>query len=96
MNFEIQRLLKKVIKEKKNNKGQVLVAVAAGLGLGAILAVLFAPESGKDLRAKLCAGCEEEVEKVAQEKHRKASRAPKPKSSIKEIRSGDHADETQA
>ena len=38
------------------------VAVAAGLGLGAILGVLFAPESGKQLRSRMCSSCEEEIE----------------------------------
>lgn len=38
---------------KRNNNAQVVVAVVAGLAAGAILSILFAPESGSGTRAAI-------------------------------------------
>lgn len=38
---------------KRNNNAQVVVAVVAGLAAGAILSILFAPESGADTRSAI-------------------------------------------
>jgi gas vesicle protein len=38
---------------KRNNNAQVVVAVVAGLAAGAILSILFAPESGSDTRSAI-------------------------------------------
>lgn len=35
---------------KRNNNAQVVVAVVAGLAVGAVLSILFAPESGAETR----------------------------------------------
>lgn len=88
MNFQIERLLKKVIKERQANNTQVWVAVAAGMGLGAILGILFAPESGKQLRSRMCSSCEEELEEevIPRGKKQAESSRPKPKSSINELK----------
>lgn len=36
-----------------NNTGKVVVAAAAGLAVGALAGILFAPASGKETRAKI-------------------------------------------
>ena len=38
---------------KRSNNGYVAVALVAGLAAGAILSILFAPESGEDTRRKI-------------------------------------------
>lgn len=44
------KLIGKILSRKSSNNGQVAVAIVAGLAAGAILSILFAPESGKDAR----------------------------------------------
>ncbi|WP_216847280.1 YtxH domain-containing protein [Pedobacter boryungensis] len=44
------KLIGKILSQKSNNNGQVAVAIVAGLAAGAIISMLFAPESGKDAR----------------------------------------------
>ena len=43
------KLISKLTK-RSNNNGYVAVALVAGLAAGAILSILFAPESGEDTR----------------------------------------------
>jgi gas vesicle protein len=38
-----------------NNTGKIIVAVAAGIAVGAVLGVLFAPGKGSDTRKKMTA-----------------------------------------
>jgi gas vesicle protein len=44
------KIISKILTKKSDNTGQVVVALVAGLAAGAILSVLFAPESGADSR----------------------------------------------
>lgn len=44
------KLIGKILSRKSSNNGQVAVAIVAGLAAGAVLSILFAPESGKDAR----------------------------------------------
>ncbi|RZL46952.1 MAG: YtxH domain-containing protein [Pedobacter sp.] len=47
--MKYRKLISKVLTRKSNN-GYVAVALVAGLAAGAILSILFAPESGEDTR----------------------------------------------
>lgn len=44
------KLLSKIFDNRSNNNGQVAVALVAGLAAGAILSILFAPDSGANVR----------------------------------------------
>jgi gas vesicle protein len=44
------KIIGKILARKSNNNAQVAVAIVAGLAAGAIISILFAPESGKDAR----------------------------------------------
>lgn len=46
------KLISKLTK-RSDNSGYVAVALVAGLAAGAILSILFAPESGEDTRRKI-------------------------------------------
>jgi gas vesicle protein len=51
MNYE--KIISKILTRKSDNSGQVVVALVAGLAAGAILSILFAPESGDDTRRRI-------------------------------------------
>ena len=44
------KLLTKIFDRKSNNNGQIAVALVAGLAAGAIISILFAPDSGANVR----------------------------------------------
>ncbi|MDQ7949242.1 MAG: YtxH domain-containing protein [Pedobacter sp.] len=44
------KLLSKIFDNRSNNNGQVAIALVAGLAAGAVLSILFAPDSGANVR----------------------------------------------
>ncbi|MES2830045.1 MAG: YtxH domain-containing protein [Bacteroidota bacterium] len=48
--MKYKKLIANIFAQRDNNNAQVAVAVIAGLAVGAALAILFAPESGTDVR----------------------------------------------
>jgi gas vesicle protein len=48
--MKYEKIISKILAKKTDNSGQVAVAVVAGLAAGAIISILFAPESGANSR----------------------------------------------
>lgn len=48
--MKYKKLIANIFAQRDNNNAQVAVALVAGLAVGAALAILFAPESGSDVR----------------------------------------------
>jgi gas vesicle protein len=48
--------------DEETNKGQGLVWLLAGLGIGALLGVLYAPKSGRETREDIARGAREGTE----------------------------------
>ncbi len=44
------KIISKILNRRDNNNGMVAVALVAGLAAGAVISILFAPESGTDTR----------------------------------------------
>lgn len=44
------KIISKILNRRENNNGMVAVALVAGLAAGAVISILFAPESGADTR----------------------------------------------
>ncbi|WP_316768771.1 YtxH domain-containing protein [Pedobacter frigiditerrae] len=44
------KIISKVLNRRESNNGMVAVALIAGLAAGAVISILFAPESGADTR----------------------------------------------
>jgi gas vesicle protein len=44
------KLIKGIFAQRSNNNAQVAIAIVAGLAAGAVISILFAPESGSDVR----------------------------------------------
>ncbi|TCC94487.1 YtxH domain-containing protein [Pedobacter frigiditerrae] len=44
------KIISKILNRRDNNNGMVAVALVAGLAAGAVISILFAPESGADTR----------------------------------------------
>lgn len=47
------KIISKILTRQSGNKGEVLIALVAGLAAGAVLSILFAPESGEDTRRRI-------------------------------------------
>lgn len=50
------KLIKKIFDRQSNNNAQIAIAVVAGLAAGAVLSILFAPDSGANTRGKIVDG----------------------------------------
>ena len=48
--MKYSKLLTKIFAKKSDHTAQVVVAVAAGLAVGAVISILFAPKKGADTR----------------------------------------------
>ncbi|WP_231465662.1 YtxH domain-containing protein [Pedobacter sp. Leaf132] len=54
--MKYRKLIGKYLEHKSNNNAQIAIAVVAGLAAGAIISVLFAPDSGAGTRGKIAGG----------------------------------------
>jgi gas vesicle protein len=63
-----------------NNNGKILVALAAGIAVGAVAGILFAPDKGSETRRKI----NEKGKKFAEEFKEKFSRAKEKANDMKE------------
>jgi len=54
--MKYRKLIGKYLAHKSNNNAQVALAVVAGLAAGAVISVLFAPDSGAGTRGKIASG----------------------------------------
>lgn len=50
------KLIKRILAHRSANKAQVAVALVAGLVAGAVISILFAPDSGVGTRGKIASG----------------------------------------
>jgi len=50
------KLLKEIFVQRANNNAQVAIAVVAGLAAGAAISILFAPDSGSNIRKGIADG----------------------------------------
>jgi gas vesicle protein len=87
------KLIKAFLAPSSGTRTPSLIALGAGLAAGAILGILFAPNSGSALRTKICdsfkglfgeVAAEEEAEPEASRQHNQPTRK-KPKSDIRTI-----------
>ena len=90
--MKIENLLKSALPKKSSGSGPAVFALITGLAVGAILGVLFAQESGDDVRKKLIDGAkklagiqESDEQEEVQETEHHAPVAKKPKSDIKSL-----------
>ncbi|RDC56125.1 YtxH domain-containing protein [Pedobacter chinensis] len=51
--MKYRKLIGKCLAHKSNNNTQIALALVAGLAVGAIISVLFAPDSGSGTRGKI-------------------------------------------
>jgi gas vesicle protein len=63
----VLRKLKKEVVKMAENKGSILAAFLAGLIVGGVVALLFAPASGEEVRRRIREEAEEKVGKVKEE-----------------------------
>jgi len=54
--MKYRKLIGKYLDHRSNNNAQVALALVAGLAAGAIVSVLFAPDSGAGTRGKIAGG----------------------------------------
>ncbi|MFD2286092.1 hypothetical protein GJU39_02000 [Pedobacter petrophilus] len=54
--MKYRKLIGKYLVHKSNNNAQIALALVAGLAAGAIVSVLFAPDSGAGTREKIAGG----------------------------------------
>jgi len=54
--MKYRKLVGKYLTHKSNNNAQVALALVAGLAAGAIISILFAPDSGAGTRGKIAGG----------------------------------------
>lgn len=54
--MEYRKLIEKYLAKKSNNNLQVVLALVTGLAAGAVISVLFAPDSGFGTREKIAGG----------------------------------------
>jgi gas vesicle protein len=91
--MKIEKLLKSALPHKSSGTGPAAFALIAGLAVGAVLGVLFAPDNGGDLRKKIVDGAkklaglqvEEEGEEQEEQVEKHEPVAKKPKSDIKSL-----------
>lgn len=85
-----QKLIKALFASGSSTKTESIIALAGGLAVGAIIGVLFAPNSGKAVRTKIVDSFKEligiaEEEPAAVEAPQKKVAVKKPKSDIKAL-----------
>jgi gas vesicle protein len=51
--MKYSKLLKNIFAQRSNNDGQIAVALIAGLAAGAVISILFAPDSGANVRKNI-------------------------------------------
>lgn len=54
--MKYRKLIGKYVAHKSTNNAQVALALVAGLAAGAIVSILFAPDSGSGTRGKIASG----------------------------------------
>lgn len=54
--MKYEKIIKKFIENRSSNKAHVAVALVAGLAAGAVISMLFAPDSGAGTRSKIASG----------------------------------------
>jgi len=54
--MKFRKLIGKYLVQKSNNNAQVAIALVAGLAAGAVISVLFAPDSGAGTRGRIASG----------------------------------------
>lgn len=54
--MKYRKLIGKYIAHKSHNNAQIAIALVAGLAAGAVISVLFAPDSGAGTRGKIAGG----------------------------------------
>lgn len=54
--MKYRKLIGKYLDHKSNNNSQIALALVAGLAAGAIVSILFAPDSGAGTREKIAGG----------------------------------------
>lgn len=54
--MKYRKLIEKYLTHKSKNNAQVALALVAGLAAGAVISVLFAPDSGAGTRGKIAGG----------------------------------------
>ena len=54
--MKYRKLIGKFLVDKSNNNAQIALALVAGLAAGAVISVLFAPDSGSGTRGKIASG----------------------------------------
>jgi len=86
-----EKLIKAFFASGSGNRTESIIALVGGLAAGALIGVLFAPNSGKAARGKIVdsfkqlVGIAEEEEPEVIETPQKKTLKKKPKSDIKEI-----------
>ncbi|PWS26857.1 hypothetical protein DHW03_12570 [Pedobacter yonginense] len=54
--MKYRKLIKKYLAEDSNSSAKIAIALVAGLAAGAVISVLFAPDSGEGTRGKIADG----------------------------------------
>lgn len=54
--MKYRKLIEKYLDHKSNNSAKIAIALVAGLAAGAVISVLFAPDSGEGTRGKIVDG----------------------------------------
>jgi len=90
MIMKYEKLMANIFARNSTNNTTVAIAVIAGLAVGAVLGVLFAPESGDDVRKSLrnrITGSDPSEQSLAEYEEQQLTPATvkKPKSDIKEL-----------
>jgi len=90
MIMKYEKLMANIFARNSKNNTTVAIAVIAGLAVGAVLGVLFAPESGADVRKSVrnrITGSDHPEQSFAEHEEEPAthSTAKRPKSDIKEL-----------
>ncbi|MDN3585906.1 YtxH domain-containing protein [Pedobacter aquatilis] len=54
--MKYRKLIGKYLTHKSHNNAQIAIALVAGLAAGAVISILFAPDSGTGTRSKIAGG----------------------------------------